>query len=242
MGLRKIIKLFDDGNVIVTGLRGRGKDMLFANVIERRKKPYVSNMDYQCRSVDSVYNPLDHSDIDCGKNTYKNFQSGDVNYYEFPYIDGTDVYISDAGIYYPAQFCNELNRDTPYMATFQALSRHLADANFHCNVQNLNRLWDKIREQSDTYIRCCWCKVFFGFVIQKVITYDKYESCLARVEPFRIPPRAFNTKDGKNLRDIEKARYTQIYGHVVGHILIYRNRTNYNTRVFRDKLKGGKRH
>lgn len=138
MGIRKIIKLFKNGNVVVTGLRGTGKDMLTANVIARRKERYCSNLDYKCSK--SEYIPFHAEDIDCGKNSYKNFISGHVNAYTYPHGDGVDIYISDGGIYYPAQYCNELNRDYPYMATYQALSRQLADANFHVNVQNLNRL------------------------------------------------------------------------------------------------------
>ena len=51
MRLKKDNNMFRDGNVCVTGLRGRGKDMLVANVVLRRKAqrkplPYVSNVDY----------------------------------------------------------------------------------------------------------------------------------------------------------------------------------------------------
>lgn len=67
--------------------------------------------------------------------------------YEYPYPDGTDIYIADAGIYFPSQFCNELNRDYKYFPTFMALTRHLGEANVHFNVQNLNRVWDKIRSK-----------------------------------------------------------------------------------------------
>ena len=35
-----------------------------------------------------------------------------------PYPDGTDIYLSDAGIYFPSQFCSELNREYPFMAVF----------------------------------------------------------------------------------------------------------------------------
>ena len=41
-------KMFSQGNVCVTGLRGTGKDMLMSNVISSRKLPYISNMDYKC--------------------------------------------------------------------------------------------------------------------------------------------------------------------------------------------------
>lgn len=46
MRFKKMMKHFEDGNVCVIGLRGRGKDMLQGNVIVRRKKPYISNTDY----------------------------------------------------------------------------------------------------------------------------------------------------------------------------------------------------
>lgn len=127
--------MFRDGNVCVTGLRGRGKDMLIANVVMRRKKPYVSNVDYGGK-----WYPFKPEDIDCGKNTYKEFISGDVNKYVYPYPDGTDIYVSDAGIYFPSQYCGELNKQYPYMATFQQISRHVGKCNFHSNTQNLNRL------------------------------------------------------------------------------------------------------
>ena len=47
MRLKKLKKkYFDVGNVAVVGLRGRGKDVLFGNVIARSKHSYVSNLDY----------------------------------------------------------------------------------------------------------------------------------------------------------------------------------------------------
>ena len=95
--MKKIIKMFETGNVCVCGLRGRGKDMLIANVIWRRKKPYISNVDYGGDSY--PFNPLE---FDCGRNTYKDFISNDVKQYVYPYADGTDIYVSDAGILFHA--------------------------------------------------------------------------------------------------------------------------------------------
>lgn len=39
------------------------------------------------------------------------------------------------------------------MPIFYALSRHLYNNNIHVNVQNLGRLWLKLREQADSFIR-----------------------------------------------------------------------------------------
>jgi hypothetical protein len=61
MRFKKIIRMFEDGNVCVTGLRGRGKDMLMSNVVVRRKKPYVSNVDYKGKKARfKRFYPLDY--------------------------------------------------------------------------------------------------------------------------------------------------------------------------------------
>ena len=99
---------------------------------------------------------------------------------------GIDYFISDAGIYFPSQEFSRLNKIYPSLPVFQALSRHLGDCNFHANVQNLNRLWDKIREQADCYLLCTRCSVFFHkFVSQTIYYYDRYQSCVDRVKPMK---------------------------------------------------------
>ena len=66
----EVKKMFSQGNVCVTGLRGTGKDMLMSNVIATRKSPYISNMDYKCSK--SVYIPLELGKLDV-ENNYRNF-------------------------------------------------------------------------------------------------------------------------------------------------------------------------
>lgn len=230
--MKKIIKLFQSGNVCVCGLRGRGKDMLFANVAIRRGLPYVSNVDYG-----GTHYPLVVSEFDCGKNTYDDFILGKIKPYIYPYPDGTDVYISDAGIYFPSQYCGDLNKKYGYLSTFVALSRHLGECNVHFNVQNLNRVWDKFREQSDIYIMCNWCKVLFGkFVLQKVTVYEKYESAVDRVPPYKRPRVRLNNDRKLNL-EMEKQRYRTSYGEIKPRLLFYRNLSTYDTRVFKTMLE-----
>lgn len=227
--MRKIIKLFKKGNVSVSGLCGSGKDMLFANVVARRKLPYVSNTNYGGNWI-----PFDPEVLNV-KNTYKNFISSKLNHYEYPYEDGTDFYIADCGIYFPAQYCNELNRDYGYLATFMALPRHLGLANVHTNCQNLNRVYDKLREQSDIYITCRWCKVFFGIVIQKVIIYERYQSAVDRVPPFKLSRPLLNPERIQTW-EVQKQNYLISHGEVKPRILIYRNKSAYNTRIFKEML------
>lgn len=235
MGIKKIVKIFDRNNVIVVGLRGTGKDMLFGNVIARRQEPYISNFDYHCKSKKCVYHSLDFNKLDIGSTT-EDFIKGTTKKFVYEYPEGADIYVSDAGVYFPSQEQKELCRKYSYMPMWQALCRHISNNSFFCNVQNLNRLWDKIREHSEVYIRCNWCKVFCGFVVQKITFYDKYESCLNRVPPFYMKLPFNASKEMKQAREIERQRYFISYGTVKSHILIYRNKSKYDTRYFKKLL------
>lgn len=226
MRFKKIIRLFKNGNVCVCGLRGKGKDLLIGNVIARRKQPYVSNLNYGYE-----YIPLRLCDLDI-KNKYTNFINNDVNKYDYPYPLKADIYVSDCGVYLPSQYCNQLNRDFEGLISFQALSRHIARCNIHFNAQNLNRVWDKVREQSDIYIRCVKCIYLFGLVIQKVIIYDKYESCLNRINPCKIKKPMFASKKVKQDVDLYLDNFYNIHGSVKSHWLIYINKSKHDSYAF----------
>lgn len=235
--MRKVIKLFEKGNVCVFGLRGSGKDLLTGNVIVRRKLPYVSNINYGGK-----HNDFKYSEIDVGGNTYKDFISGNIKKYVYPYVDGTDVYLSDGGVYFPSQYCNELNKDYRQIATFQALSRHVGDCNFHINAQALNRVFDKIREQSDTYILCRGVLYIKGInlVIQRITVYDNYESAVSKREPLNVPLPLFANKEMKLHKRIQEANYKAEHGNIKKRLIFYINKSTYNTRYFKELLKNGK--
>lgn len=240
MGLHSIIKLFNQGNVCVTGLRGTGKDMLFANVIARSRKPYISNMDYK---VKSKFIPLDFTCLNTN-NSFNNFISGKLRYYNYPYPEKADIFVSDCGVYFPSQYTSQLDKYYPSFPVFQALSRHLGDCNFHINSQNLNRVWNKIREQSDIYINCNGCIVLGKLVLQSVTIYDKYQSCIDRVQPYKhIKPPLFASADVKaqySARDEVLARtFANSFGKIKRKFLVYFNRSNYDTRLFKSLLLGG---
>ena len=136
----------------------------------------------------------------------------------------------------PSQYQGELCKEYGHIPVYMAISRHLGDCNFHYNVQNLNRMWDKIREQSDTYIRCVGCKVLFGkIVLQKVIIYEKYESAVNRVPPFRLRRPLINPTR-LQAWEIQKQNYEISHGSVKPRFLIYINRSKYNTRIFKEML------
>lgn len=239
MTIRKVVKLFKSGNVCVTGLRGTGKDVLFGNVVARRKEPYVSNLNY---TEDERYHELNFNNLDCGRNDYRNLVNGNINYYKYPYPIGSDVYISDAGIYLPSQYCNELNRDYKYLPTYFALSRQVSHNNVHCNVQNINRLWDKAKEQSDIYIRCRKCIVLFGKVVIQVVTfYDKLQSCVDRVEPCKISVPLMASKEVKQNAEMYVDKFRNTYGTIRTRLLIYWNKSSHDTYYFEKLFEGGTR-
>lgn len=237
--MRKLCRIYEKNAVSVCGLVGTGKDMLTANVIERRKKPHVSNAYYNELTM-----PYRYDLIDCGGNTYKNFISGDVLQYDFPYFDGCDIYLSDCGIYFPSQFCNELNREYKNLPTFMALTRHLGKCHVHYNAQALNRVWDKIREMSDVYLRCRWCRVInlgkLQIVVQLITSYDKYESCVNDVKPCKVHVPFGCKAEAKAQRVTYVDNFRNTHGSVKNHLLIYRNKSIYDTRFFKKLLKEGR--
>ncbi len=241
---RQLLKLFDDGNVIVTGLRGRGKDLLFSFVTNhhvrqsiksksgRYRRKYISNIDY---TSGKGYIPFRSDSMLLGGNTFHNFVVGKFNFYSYPYKDGFDYFISDGGVYFPAQYFQMLDKYYPSAPLFFALSRHLGNCNIHFNVQNLNRLWDKIREQADIYILCRSCKVLFGRIaIQKITVYDRYESCIDRRRPFAR--FAFRGKEVRMRQAEFDAQYGIIKNMTIVHVL---PKKHYNDRIFKDYLLKG---
>lgn len=234
--MRYVTNLFKHHSVCVTGMKGSGKDMLLANVLARlpTSSSYASNIDYH---VQATHIPLDLTALDCGGNTYADLISGDVKPYSSPLPDGVSIFISDAGVYLPSQYCAELNRKYPYLPTLFALYRQTNDAHIHINTQNLNRLWDKLREQSDVYIYCRWCKVLpGGIVIQKITEYDKAQSCIDRVKPCAIKIGFFDKPEVRTFKQLYIDSFSNTHGLVRDHLLIYRNKSKYNTRYFRDLL------
>lgn len=229
-----IRRYFERGSVCVTGQRGCGKDMMMANVVARRKASYVANIDYQC--PDSEYYKLDYSELCLGGLTYKDLVTGNIKKSTYVYPEGADIYITDIGVYFPSQYCNELNKMFASLPLFLALSRQIADCNVHLNVQNLNRAWDKFREQSDQYITADRCFVFFKgrLVLQRIIIYDRADSCQARIRPCRV--RRGRGKEARAQVEIYKDNFYNQHGSVQARWLLYRNKSNYDTRYFKSLL------
>lgn len=238
MTIRSLCKLFRNHSVAVFGAKGTGKDTLFGNVIVRRKAPYVSNTNYG-----GLYIPLDWYAIDCGGNTYKDFMSGDLKTYTFPYPAASDIYIADVGVYLPAQYCNELNRDYKHIPIFEALSRHLGQGTkVHYNTQAINRCWDKLREQNDAYVKCLRCIPLFKgkLILQKLRIYERYDSAQAGALPWRIKLPLFANKEMKLTWNLAEQKYFNTYGRIKEGWILYRNRSKHDPLLFKRLLAEGR--
>lgn len=221
---------FKRGNTCVFGLRGRGKDMLMSNIAVRTKAPYIANIDYGGRYV--------HLDLDklLIPTNFEGFIKGEISPYTYPYPEKSDIYISDSGIYLPCQYNDRLNRNYGGLSTFCALSRHLGACNVHYNTQALNRVWDKFREQCDCYIMVLSCKVIGGFVFQKIRTYERYDSAEKCVPPCHFRAPLFGST-GRTMARIEQQKYDTTYGKIKSYTLIYRNKSRYDTRIFKTLME-----
>ena len=119
-----------------------------------------------------------------------------------------------------------------------AISRHVGNCRVHYNVQHQSRVWDKIREQCDFYIRCRRSFVLFGKIcISFITTYDKAESALNRVRPCRVTIPMFAPKTARMQARIYLDQFYNQHGEVHDRILIYWNKSKYNTRQFMEMLK-----
>lgn len=228
--VKNMLWYFKNGNVIVSGKKGRGKDLLFQYVINKRKDYYYSNINYGGESKTISIN-----DVSCSPNDYNALINGDVEKTKHLFKEGKDIYISDGGSFLPSQMDSILHKKYPSMPLYYALSRHLYNSNVHVNTQNVERVWKALREQADFYPVCKRVyKWLPGFLIIKVISYDKYQSCVNGVLPLK---KRWN-KDSKNQYDLYTAQNGDIRKF---YVFVRKSTIKYNTRAFERVLLKGRR-
>lgn len=226
-----VLNNFKKCNVIVAGKKGSGKDLLFQWVINKRKKEkYYANISYG-----NKYEEIKLTQVSTAPNDYNKIVNDNIEKQPHTITEKSDIYISDIGIFLPSYMDSTLYKKFPSMPIFYALSRHLYSNNVHCNTQNIERGWKALREQADFYCVCKKTFKIFGFIITKVITYDKYESAKQGLMP--IKTRMLN-KYSKAEVDIYKATNGDIrQGHIIQRI----KSLKYNTRAFEEILLTGDR-
>jgi len=173
-----LINEFSRCNVIVYGKKGTGKDLIFAHVIDLRGQLHYANMAYDCNTDVITLN-----EVSVGDNTYAEVIADNVIKITAAFELGCDIYISDAGIYLPSQYHKDLDKHYKSMPLLYATSRQLYCNNIHANVQNLGRLWDKLREQADSYIRCRETTERGKYLYVRLISYEEYNAAARNLLP-----------------------------------------------------------
>lgn len=221
---------FKHCNVIVSGKKGSGKDLLFQYVINKRHDYYYSNIPYGGKNK-----VIKLKSVSAGDNSYDRIVNDQIEKQPHMFKDKKDIYISDIGIYLPSYMDNKLYVKFPSMPIFYAMSRQLYDNNVHCNTQNIERGWKALREQADFYIEVKRTYKIFCFLITKFYTYDTYQSAKDHIRP--VKTRLFN-KYSKAEVDIYNAKAGDIRQ---GFIIQPTWKIKYDTRYFEKVLLKGRR-
>lgn len=194
-----LVDTFQNSNVIVFGKKGSGKDVLFATVIHLTPGLHYANMPYNAKTL--VLKSL--RALGVGGNTYKDIVNGTITKYPDPFIPGLPIFISDGAVYFGSQNNSEIDSMFPELAIYEALSRQLGQHQIHVNTQALGRLYIKMREQADVFIKCLETYDCGRFLIVDAISYDKYASADAGLSPYE------GDKNSKEARDFE-ARFGEV--------------------------------
>lgn len=227
--VKEMISNFKKCNVIVFGKKGTGKDLIFQKVINSRKDTYYSNISYG-----GDYKDIEVKDLTTN-NTYNDFIQNKINLCnKINEREGKDIYLSDCGIILPSQYDSTLHKVFPSFSSYYALSRHLYNSNVHCNTQALSRVWKALREQADYYINTLGTKKFFGFLITKCVSYDRYASAEKSLTPFK-PAKGLNDRTSTEMyREFESMN-----GEIKSFYVIQRvKKIKYDTRAYHEKIFG----
>lgn len=226
LNMQKLKKIFNKSSTIIFGKKGSGKDLLTQSIIKARKKHYLSNCNYGYDFED-----ISLIDINLDPNTFKTFLENKIETIKpIPAHYETDIYISDAGIYLPSTEDTTLNKMYKSLPLYYALSRHLYNQNIHCNTQNLERVWKKLREQADIYIKVKYTIRIFNTFFVRYYIYDNYNTALEGIRPLK---KLKINKYGRTESDIFNATKGEIIG---GYIKINKKHIKYDTHEFHKKV------
>ena len=223
---RLLKTIFENSSTYTFGAKGKGKDLLWQKVINLRKNPYYSNIYYG-----GYYKHLNLKALNVDPNTYKDMISNDIKRINTYLLEQCDLYVSDAGIYLPNFEDSQLNKQYPSMPIFIAVQRHLLLSNTHVNSQAFGRVWKKVREQADFYIKALKVvKLMPGALYCKIRIYDREKSAETDVRPLK--KRLFS-KNSQSKQDFESAN-----GLIIERwYRISRKSIKYDTRAFKRIFK-----
>ncbi len=186
----KSINKYITNSTLIVGAKGSGKDLITQNIVYSNYKKH----NFLSVNVDYGYNTevVSFNDFKL-KNSYLNFINNNLLCESLKEdFEGKSLIISDCGIYLPSQYDKELSKAFGWLPIFIALSRHLYDMPIIANVQHQGRIWVKLREQFDFYIKCKNTKSFkvpilHRFLITRCICYENLIALDNGVLPFSSP-------------------------------------------------------
>lgn len=228
-GKNKLLECFNNGNVIVFGKKGKGKDLIFNKVINSRDRKCYANIPYNkdlCK-VKSI------KDFSVEPNTFKDLIEDNIKVVKKTNEEETDFYISEAGNYLPSQYEGMLNRLYPSFPIYYSTSRHLTNSNIHCNTQYLGRVWSKIREQADSYIMANGTIKIFNLLITKFRYYELYATALSGMLPYKAS--ALSSSEARAGAKDHEAKHGIIQDYF---IIQFTKNVHYETRYFHKKFYG----
>lgn len=229
-GKKALCNCFESDNVIVFGLKGKGKDLTFNKVINSRDIPCYANIPYNKELC--VQKSIE--DFSVSPNTFIDILNNDVKLIKKINKERTDMYVSDGGIHLPSQYSNLLCKKYPGLPTYYALNRHLTASNFHINTQYLGRVWDKLREHAGYYIKACQTWNIFGFLVTKIIIYNKYDSAMAQLDPYKASGIIKHNESRANEEDF-KAKHGDVNAY---YIIQHKSKVYYDSRYFHKVFYG----
>lgn len=228
-GIDFAVKQFESGNCIVFGKKGKGKDLLYNAVMEQRKVNFYSNILYNRKYC--IVKGIKEFSVE--PNTYENLIENNITCVNKTLMENTDYYISDGGIYLASQYSSQLCKKYPSLPVFYALSRQLYQMNIHINTQYLGRVWDKLREQADSYFKLCGSKKIGNYIVSEYIYYDTYKSAMSELQPFEIGFFA-SSEERARLKEFEAKN-----GIIKRYQIIQKIKNiHYDTREFHKKIFG----
>jgi len=219
-----IVARFKIGNCIVFGKKRKGKDLLFQNVILKRRKEYFSTITYGYK-----WSKITLDEISLHPNTYDDLINNTVEKSDKkPKREKRDIYISDGGNYLPSQYRKILEKSYPSTPLYYSLSGHLYDSNVHVNYNgSFTRVWDKLREQADYYFRALVTVKMPFALYTKVRYYEEPQAAEDNVLPFKK-----SMVNGGEVR-AAKRQYNATYGNIKDMwVRIPKRKIKYDTRAF----------
>jgi len=225
-----IISKFRHANVLVWGKKRTGKDLTFQKVINYRKEEYFSFP----FAYGGKHHAITLQELSIAPNYYKDFIEGTLQI--IPYHkerEKRDVYISDGGNYLPSQYQGDLVKKYPSMPVYYSIVGHLYDSNMHVNYNgSFTRLWDKLREQADDYIKVLGTMKIGPFMFTKITYYAQQKSAEQSLLPMK---RGALNKDQKALYQ----QYIATNGEIKNKWFCqYITSIHYDTRYFRKVFFG----